>query len=187
MQTVALNWTAYRLVLNTGKVLNSLKNLETKVSGSGGGSAIYDRTWTNPIKITSETTIHDQIILGNDNGQEYAYQLSGFNLACREGNKLTVITALKQRNNRGHYFAIINHTTNQTFYHHDVIERLCRPISFLYPAVIVLNVFLCRAIFETGWLFCIIATIASCAALYFFTLSHNKKKLYQAIANLNFN
>ena len=66
MQTVALNWTTYRLVPNTGKVLHSLKNLETKVSGSGGGSAFHDKHYINPIKISSETTIHDQIILGND-------------------------------------------------------------------------------------------------------------------------
>jgi hypothetical protein len=184
MQTVALNWTAYRLVPNTGKVLSTLKNLETKVSGSGGGTNIYNRRWIDPIKISSETTIHDQIILGNGDGQEFAYQLNGFNLACREGNKLTVLSAIKQRTNRGYYFAIINHTTNQLFYNHDAVEKLCRPSAIVYPAIMLLWLVICNAL-GFGFIFCAVAIIISSIAVYFIPLKINQKKLYEAIGALN--
>jgi len=62
--------------------------METKVSGSGGGGTTFRGTGGNSnVHITSKTVVHDQIFLEGLNCREYSFQLSDFNVACREGNR----------------------------------------------------------------------------------------------------
>ena len=58
-----------------------------------GGSA--------PTTISSTTVVHDQIFLTDSDGTEYTFQLQDFNVACREGNELTVIWSIKRGAQKG--------------------------------------------------------------------------------------
>ncbi|MFL0683619.1 MAG: hypothetical protein ACK4SF_05235 [Algoriphagus aquaeductus] len=108
----------------SGMVEDSGKNMETKVSGGGGGGATYQGTGgTAPVTITSRTIVHDQIFLVNPEGKERAFQLQDFNLAARKGNHLSVFWGIKNGDQTGHYFAVKNHSTDQEFYRDDLLRR----------------------------------------------------------------
>lgn len=101
----------------SGIVEESGKNLETRVSGGGGGGATYQGTGgTAPVTITSKTVIHDQLFLTGKEGKERSFQLQDFNLACRRGNEVTVYWGIKQGKESGQYLAVKNHTTDQVFF-----------------------------------------------------------------------
>jgi hypothetical protein len=105
-------------------VEESGKNMETKVSGEGGGGATYQGTGgTAPVTITSRTVVHDQLFLVNLEGKERAFQLQDFNLAARKGNQLTVFWGIKAGEKSGHYFAVKNHSTDQEFYREDYLNK----------------------------------------------------------------
>lgn len=60
MQTIKLNGKDYDLQSTTGKVWGSGKNMETRVSGGGGGGYTNRGTgYTAPVSITSKTIVHD--------------------------------------------------------------------------------------------------------------------------------
>lgn len=108
---------AFELHSFSGVVEESGKNLETRVSGGGGGGATYQGTGgTAPVTITSKTVIHDQLFLTNKEGKERSFQLQDFNLACRRGNEVTVYWGIKQGKSNGSYLAVKNHTTDQVFF-----------------------------------------------------------------------
>lgn len=108
----------------TGVTEESGKNMETKVSGGGGGGATYQGTGgTAPVTITSRTIVHDQLFLINKDGKERAFQLQDFNLAARKGNQLTVFWGIKSGEQNGHYFAVKNHSTEEEFYRDDLLKN----------------------------------------------------------------
>jgi len=118
----------------TGKVVGSSKNMETKVSGGGGGGYSYRGTGgTAPVRITSTTIVHDQLFLVNKEGNETALQLQGFDLACRESNIVSACWAIVQGDQKGPYFAIVNHTTGSKFEKESVLKeavyKCTRPID----------------------------------------------------------
>lgn len=117
--------TAFDLHLFSGIIEESGKNLETRVSGGGGGGATYQGTGgTAPISITSKTVIHDQLFLTSKEGKERSFQLQDFNLACRRGNEVTVYWGIKQGSSNGPYLAVKNHTTEQEFFDEGQISKM---------------------------------------------------------------
>ncbi len=108
----------YNLYWVTGKVVGQGKYATTTVSGGGGGGA-YSR-----VTISSSTTIHNDIFLVDSNGKEHSFQLSNFNIACREGNQLTVIWAIRKGKTQGKYIIAINHTTSQQVFDSPAIEKM---------------------------------------------------------------
>ncbi len=110
MQELRAGWGTYNLNWVTGKVVGQGKYATTAVSGGGGGAT------NSPVTISSSTTIHNDIFLVDSNGKEHSFQLSDFNLACREGNQLTVIWAIRKGKKEGQYIVAINHTTSQQFF-----------------------------------------------------------------------
>ena len=115
---------AFELHAFTGVVEDSGKNMETKVSGGGGGGATYQGTGgTAPVTITSRTVIHDQLFLVNSEGKERAFQLQDFHLAARKGNLLTVFWGIKSGDKTGYYFAVKNHSTDQEYYRDDLLKK----------------------------------------------------------------
>ncbi|HNR54359.1 MAG TPA: hypothetical protein PKJ19_04275 [Flavobacteriales bacterium] len=132
-------WTLYTF---KGTVMEASKNMETRVSGGGGGGFTYRGTGGSaPVSITSTTVVHDQLFLQDEQGQEHALQLQGFNIACRTSHVLTAAWAIKQGQQRGPYFAVHNHTTDQTFYKDDEIGKMFRP-PILHLLGIVAGLFL---------------------------------------------
>src|SRR5690606_4713486 len=123
--TISLITKKIDLILTTGKVLNANKNMETKVSGSGGGGGSFRGTgYTRAVKIKSETTVHDQFFLEDKDGMEHSYQLANFNIACREGNMLTVLSV----NSRdGRPIGVVNHSTNKAYYNSQNLRKAGGP------------------------------------------------------------
>jgi len=60
--------------------------------------------------------VHNDIFLQDSSGKEHSYSLSDFNVACREGNELSVIWAIRKGRDRGPYIMVINHTTSNRFW-----------------------------------------------------------------------
>jgi len=99
--------------------------METQVHGGGGGGGAYRGTGTTGgVTISSTTVVHDQIFLQGKNGKERAFQLQDFDIACREGNNLTVLWAIRKGHESGPYFCIHNHTTSQTFFSDTALGRI---------------------------------------------------------------
>jgi hypothetical protein len=122
----------------SGIVEESGKNMETRVSGGGGGGATYQGTGGSaPISITSTTVIHDQLFLTNSEGKERSFQLQDFNLACRKGNKVSVLWGIKKGNSKGSYLAVKNHSTEQLFFDEGEVSKMF--LNLWIQALIVLG------------------------------------------------
>lgn len=120
-----------------GKVMEATKQMETKVSGGGGGGFSYRGTGGSaPVSITSTTVVHDQLFLQDEEGKERALQLQGFNIASRAGNELTALWAIKEGNQQGPYVAIHNHTTGETYYQDTEIGKMFRPPILMLVATV---------------------------------------------------
>lgn len=138
MKTISTSGKEYELYSITGKVMETGKNLETKVTGGGGGGATYGGYGaTAPVSIRSTTVVHDQIFLKDDSGQEHSYQLQGFNVACRAENILTVIWSIKKGNKTGPYIAVVNETTGNRFFEDKALQEMFRyPLLYMLGAVL---------------------------------------------------
>lgn len=122
----------------TGIVEESGKNMETRVSGGGGGGATYQGTGgTAPISISSTTVIHDQLFLTSLEGKERSFQLQDFNLACRKGNVASVFWGIKKGKSNGPYLAVKNHTTEQVFFDENEVSKMF--LNLWMQALIVLG------------------------------------------------
>ncbi|WP_372754398.1 hypothetical protein [Mariniflexile sp.] len=109
----------------TGKVAEAQKHLETKVSGGGGGGGTYRGTGASaPVSVTSTTITHDNIFLIDKEGNERALQLQDFNIACRPTNIITALWGIPEGKETGSYYAIINHTTQTTFFNNPALNRI---------------------------------------------------------------
>lgn len=177
---VTVNGHTYRLQSTTGKVLNASKNMETIVRGGGGGGATYKGTGgTAPVHISSTTIVHDQFFLEDTNGQEHSFQLSGFDLACREGNVLTVAWAIKQGRDKGPYVAITNHTTQKNYFNNDAIRSLCKPGILVY-ILAVLGTILLAFLLENAILGVAVFVVAVAAAIIFQVKTNVGIKVFKA-------
>src|ERR1700749_2767716 len=97
MEALQVGGRTYELHHTTGTVQEAGKNMETRVSGSGGGGASFGGYGgTEPGNIRSQPIVHDQLFLIDSNGNEHAFQLQDFNLACRAGQEVSVIWAIKK-------------------------------------------------------------------------------------------
>ena len=72
---VTVNNKTYVIEEFFGRVVESNRERETKVSGSGGGGATWNGYGTTaPVDISSETTVHDEFFLIDEQGNETLYQ-----------------------------------------------------------------------------------------------------------------
>ena len=127
MKTYQASGKEIQLYNFTGIVAETGKNMETIVSGGGGGGYSYQGTGgTAPVSIRSRTVVHDQFFLVDAKGNEMSFQLQDFNIACRRDNKLTVIWGIKKGKDKGPYIIVHNHSTNSTFYDDKSMARLFR-------------------------------------------------------------
>ena len=83
------------------------------------------RVVSNSKNISSSNFIHDQVFLVDKTGKEHSIQLTDFDVACREGNLLTVMWAIQKGKDSGDYVAVRNHTTEQTFFDDRILHGLC--------------------------------------------------------------
>jgi len=123
-----------RLALNEfrGKVAGTSKNLETRVHGGGGGGSTYRGTgYTAPVHISSTTVVHDQLFLVGDDGKEKAFHLQDFDINCREGHFVAVLSAAKSGAKAGEYVVVANGTTDQVSFSDKALRRLLGPSGLL--------------------------------------------------------
>ena len=138
MKTITAGGKEYELYCTTGKVAETGKNIETRISGGGGGGATFGGYGaTAPVNIQSQTIVHDQVFLVDDKGMEHSYQLQGFNLACRSSNILSIIQSVKKGDKKGYYIAALNHTTGQAFYNKAALNSMFRrPVWMLLAGIL---------------------------------------------------
>jgi hypothetical protein len=156
-KNIVVNGNAYVLKSVTGKVLNTTKSMETSVQGSvsGGGGRLRDgsgKLKAVDLNLASTTIVHDQFFLEDEAGQEHSFQLQGFNIACREGNSLTVVSAFKPGQLRGPYVAVLNHSTQNRYFNERAINSLCSPSSLLYLVGFLVAIILELKVFSGFWL-----------------------------------
>lgn len=97
----------------TGTVLDNSKQRETKVTGSGGGGAVYNGSGAvAPVSIQSSTTVHDQMFLIDDTGYEKAINLQNWNLSVRTGHIVQILWAITGKENEGPYVTVKNQNLN---------------------------------------------------------------------------
>lgn len=127
MKTINAGGKQYSMYWVRGKVEEAGKNLETRVSGGGGGGATYGGYGaTAPVTIQSHTVVHDQVFLVDAQGKEHSFQLQGFNLAARPSNELSVVWAIKDGQKTGPYIAAHNYTTGQSFFENGSLNKMFR-------------------------------------------------------------
>lgn len=132
MADLVINGKTYDHCWVRGTVVGANKQLETKVSGGGGGGSTYRGTgYTAPVAITSTTTTHDLVHLQEEGGGEHAIRLQNWDLAVRETHRLTAIWLVKKGRKHGPYVAIHNHTLNQTDYNDALLAKMHRSLWIL--------------------------------------------------------
>lgn len=130
---ILINGKVWRHHFVTGTVANAVKQLETKVSGGGGGGYSHQGTgYTAPVQISSTTTTHDNIFLVDGAGKEHAIRLQNWDLSVRETHQLTAIWLTKGNGKGGPYVAIHNATLGETDYNENLLDKYHRP---LWPAL----------------------------------------------------
>ena len=102
----------YRLEYTTGIVITHDKRTETVVHGNASTTSSF-------------SVVHDDIILLGDKGGEKAFQLVEFDVACREGNKLTIVWAAKKGQELGWDIAVYNHSTSRIHFNHNNMYMMC--------------------------------------------------------------
>lgn len=112
------NYTFYNI---TGKVADSSKINQQHLKTVGGGP------YTTGQQTMSINIVHDQIFLIDNNGKEYSCQLIGMNVACREGNELTITCVKEEGKDKEMYVAAFNRTTNQLFFSQRQINTIHLP------------------------------------------------------------
>lgn len=184
MQKITLNGKEVNLVPTTGKVLNANKNMETKVSGSGGGGSTFRGTGYNaPVTIKSTTTVHDQFFLEDKEGREHAFQLTDFDLACRDGNTVTVLSAFKQEKKTGHFIVVVNHSTGKTYYNEKSLQKISAPWLIPYIGGFIVAMFLFIKLME-GSTAVVTLFILFIALLIYYTVTMKKNvKFVKASVN----
>jgi hypothetical protein len=124
MKTLNAAGRVYELYSFTGEVAGSDKNMSTRVFGGGYGN--------RGVAVNSVTTVHDDIFLIDAEGKEKSFQLSDFNVACREGHKLKVIWAIREGKDWGPYIVVVNQTTSRAYFQDGELQKMFRPNYLIF-------------------------------------------------------
>lgn len=127
MQTKKLNNGKNNFTVNyvRGNVAGKDKNLETVFSASGGGHS-YQGTGSSYLSVNSETKIHDKIFIEEENGKQFAIELTDWDIACLPGHEMLAIWIKKEGNKNSEYVAIKNFTTDDKRISETAIDNLVR-------------------------------------------------------------
>lgn len=136
MPEIVINNKTYEHCSFRGSVVGASKQLETKVSGGGGGGSMYRGTgYTAPVHVTSTTTTHDMVHLANESGEEHALRLQNWDLSVRETHRLTAVWLVRKGRKKGPYVAIHNHTLGETDYDDKALAKMHRSLWILLASL----------------------------------------------------
>lgn len=96
----------------TGVVQDLQTRVETKVTGSGGGSS-YQGSGSHNVSISSTNTVKQSLFLMLDDGTEKNIKNEDFEVDCRPGQKLTVVFPVLRGKTAGYYTHYYNHNTRE--------------------------------------------------------------------------
>lgn len=141
MPDIVINKKTYEHHFFRGRVVGATKQLETKVSGGGGGGSTFRGTgYTAPVTINSTTVTHDMVHLADEDGMEHALRLQNWDLSVRESHQLTAVWLIKKGKRNGPYVAIHNHNLNETDYEESTLAKMHRPLWALFLSLAMLLV-----------------------------------------------
>ena len=146
LKKIIINQQQYEIYNFTGKVVSEKKWSETEVSGSGGGGSGYSgqgggSSHTAPVSITSKTTRHDQFMLQGLDGKEKSFSFENLDLACREGNTLSVLWGIKEGKNNGPYWFVYNHNSEEGFPTEDY-KKVFEPPFWMKTVAFMMGIFI---------------------------------------------
>lgn len=109
----------------TGTVADTNKHLETKVSGSGGGGAVYQGSGAvAPVSITSSTTVHDHFFLIDESGKEISVKLSNWDIALRTGHVVQMIWVIPGKFTSGPYVTVDNQNLGEVNWNNSELKNV---------------------------------------------------------------
>ena len=159
----------------TGTVLSPQKSRETQIrSGSSGNS--------NSVSINSITIVHDQFFLLGEDGMEYSYQLKGFDIACRDGHTLSVVSATKQGSINSRNIAVVNQSTGNLFFcSRGDLFVVAWPNTFLFKCIGAALVFLALTCIFSSWTFSSFLGVLILATYSLIVILRNASKIKRAV------
>lgn len=139
MTDIVINNKTYEHHFFRGSVVGATKQLETKVSGDGGGGGTFRGTgYQAPVRVRSTTITHDMIHLADETGAELALRLQNWDLSVRESHELTAVWLVKKGKSKGPYVAIHNHTLSSTDYNEAELAKMHRTLWILLASLAVI-------------------------------------------------
>lgn len=121
----------YKLYKVTGDVIEFNKKMETVVSGGGGGGGNIQAgtgyVSSTPVHITSQTYVHDYIVLQGVDGQKHSLQLMDFDINTTKDNTMTIVWAIKKGKDRGPHFYAYDHDTRSPFLGGSALSDMHKP------------------------------------------------------------
>lgn len=96
------------------KVVQIESSSETVITGGGGGGTIYNGTGsTSGVYVSSSTINRKTVYLEDNNGKQYAINLTDWNLSALQGHELVLIKVQSTYNSN---YAVIYNKTLDTVY-----------------------------------------------------------------------
>ena len=151
---VTVNNKTYVIEEFFGRVVESNRERETKVSGSGGGGATWNGYGTTaPVDISSETTVHDEFFLIDEQGNEKYLHLTNWDIPLRVGHQIQAVWIYPGNSKTGYHVAIFNKNLDKLEINKITTHRLAlipyvRNVWFGWIVV-----FLLAIIIKSGWFF----------------------------------
>lgn len=166
----------YEIDSFTGEVMDSSRQREVRVTGSGGGGATWDGYGgTAPINITSETIVHDEFFLLNEQGKEKDFHLTNWKMPLRVGHKVQIIWIYPPNDNTGWYVVMNNHNLEKVEWNEDKLNDIAKAhYRLLLWGAWIASVFVAY-VFSSSGFFIILAI----AAYIFYRIK--TKAVYQAL------
>lgn len=145
----------------TGQLMDISKQRETHISGSGGGGATWDGYGTTaPINIQSSTTLHEDLYLMNDSGQEKHFKMRNWDITGRIGHTMQVVWVIAPRRKTGPYVAVYNHSLDMVHWANNQMHKLAVAHYFFQKWGSIAVVAVLAYIVESFWVLLIGAIIA---------------------------
>lgn len=127
MKKIRAGGKAYFLYSLTGNAVRA-DTEKIVVSGSGAGQSNNGKqTGFVPITVQRTAAVYDRLFLTDSNGRKHALQLAGFDLLCEEGNEMTAVWMVREKESRGPFVAVKNRSTGQWFFSDGLLREIFAP------------------------------------------------------------
>mgnify|MGYP003340110571 CR=1 FL=1 len=164
LNDIFLDNRVYEIYYQVGTVLKEAKRSEIHVSGGGGSiNTIGGNTFGQINEVSSFNTVFDDLIISDNNGKEFSFQFSDFDLVIRGGNEIGIVWAVLKGQVKRNYLLVINNSTDSKFLNKNAISKLfglriyelliCSIIGFVCLAI---HVFVGFLIIFLGWVLVLI-------------------------------